>query len=94
MIDFLIQYGAGIVSLLVVLLIIGGLVVTFGAPHKTGDICILRRNRPGWLYETGRLKITRSNPNAVGGVSVSYYSGRRDVVNWNSADIIDIQDAE
>ena len=49
---------------------------------------------PDWLNEKGRLRITRRNPNAVGGVSVSIFSGWRRNVNWNDPDIIDIQDAE
>ena len=94
MIDFLIANGAGLVSLLVVLLIVGGLVVTFGAPHKTGKQYVFPRKRPEWYQRTGLLKVTRVNPNGLNGVSVSYYSGRRDIASWDWDNIISTEEQE
>lgn len=45
-----------------------------------------------WMREQGRIRITRRNPDAVDNVSVSLYSGRRDVVNWDWDNIISVED--
>ncbi len=78
----------GLFALFVATLIVLGLWRTFfGGPAAP-------KRRKDWPKEQGTLRITRRNPDAVGGVSVSLYSGRRDVVTWDWENIISVEEVK